>query len=145
MPRRGASSPSTSGPTACRWTVKASRRGWSGSRRPRATRWRVPVEISRDDLEALVDRSAVVLEEEKHRLVHGEDWRRWGSRGGRETLRLRGGLVRAVGPEAVGQDHGRRPRRGEGAQVRRPGGGADRGASLSLKASRMASNGEAGR
>ncbi len=37
-----------------------------------ATRWRVAVEISRDDLEALVDRSAVVLEEEKHRLVQGK-------------------------------------------------------------------------
>ncbi len=55
-----------------------------------ATRWRVPVEISREELEALVERSAVALEREKHRLVHGEDWRRWGSRGGRETLRRYG-------------------------------------------------------
>jgi len=55
-----------------------------------ATRWRVPVEISREDLEALVDRSAVALEREKHRLVHGADWRRWGARGGRETLRRYG-------------------------------------------------------
>ncbi len=55
-----------------------------------ATRWRVPVEISRSDLEALVDRSTVVLEQEAHRLVHAGDWRRWGARGGRETLRRYG-------------------------------------------------------
>ena len=53
-------------------------------------RWRVPVEISRDDLEALVTRSTVVLEREKHRLIHEGDWRRWGARGGRETLRRYG-------------------------------------------------------
>ena len=55
-----------------------------------ASRWRVPVEISRAELEALVERSAVVLGRERHRLVHGEDWRRWGARGGRETLRRYG-------------------------------------------------------
>ena len=55
-----------------------------------AMRWCVPVEISSDDLEALVDRSTVVLEREKHRLIHEGDWRRWGSRGGRETLRRYG-------------------------------------------------------
>ncbi len=59
-----------------------------------ATRWRVPVEISREDLEALVISSEVVLEREVHRLVHQDDWRRWGSRwgsrGGRETLRRYG-------------------------------------------------------
>ena len=55
-----------------------------------AMRWCVPVEISRDDLEALVERSTVVLEREKHRLIHEGDWRRWGSRGGRETLRRYG-------------------------------------------------------
>src|SRR5918998_355887 len=55
-----------------------------------ATRWRVPVEISRDELGALVEQSAVVLERETRRLVHGEDWRRWGARGGRETLRRYG-------------------------------------------------------
>jgi hypothetical protein len=53
-------------------------------------RWRVPVEISRDVLEALVERSTVVLEREKHRLIHEGDWRRWGSRGGKETLRRYG-------------------------------------------------------
>ncbi len=55
-----------------------------------AMRWRVPVEISREDLEALVERSTVVLEREKHRLIHEGDWRRWGARGGRETLRRYG-------------------------------------------------------
>ena len=53
-------------------------------------RWRVPVEISREDLEALVEQSTVVLEREKHRLIHEGDWRRWGARGGRETLRRYG-------------------------------------------------------
>ena len=53
-------------------------------------RWRVPVEISSEDLEALVKKSTVVLEREKHRLIHEGDWRRWGSRGGRETLRRYG-------------------------------------------------------
>ena len=55
-----------------------------------AQRWGVPVEIDREDLEALVDRSTVLLEREKHRLIHEGDWRRWGSRGGRETLRRYG-------------------------------------------------------
>jgi hypothetical protein len=55
-----------------------------------AMRWRVPVEISTDDLEGLVKASEVVLEREKHRLVHESDWQRWGSRGGRETLRRYG-------------------------------------------------------
>jgi hypothetical protein len=55
-----------------------------------AKRWRVPVEISREDLESLVKKSTVVLQREKHRLIHEADWRRWGSRGGRETLRRYG-------------------------------------------------------
>jgi hypothetical protein len=55
-----------------------------------AMRWRVPVEISRKDLEALVKKSTVVLEREKHRLIHQGDWKRWGARGGRETLRRYG-------------------------------------------------------
>lgn len=55
-----------------------------------AMRWRVPIEISRDDLRALMEASEVVLEREVHRLVHEGDWRRWGSRGGRETLRRYG-------------------------------------------------------
>ena len=55
-----------------------------------ASRWRVPVEISRDDLETLVEGSGVVLEREAHRFLHASDWQRWGSRGGRETLRRYG-------------------------------------------------------
>ena len=53
-------------------------------------RWRVPVEIARSELEALVAASEVLLEQQKHRLLHQSDWRRWGSRGGRETLRRYG-------------------------------------------------------
>ena len=55
-----------------------------------AMRWRIPVEIERADLEALVGASEMVLERESHRLLHEGDWRRWGSRGGRETLRRYG-------------------------------------------------------
>ena len=55
-----------------------------------AMRWRVPVEVSRDELEALVEASEVILEREQHRLLHASDWQRWGSRGGRETLRRYG-------------------------------------------------------
>ncbi len=55
-----------------------------------AMRWRVPVKISREELEELVERSGRLLERERHRLVHEGDWRRWGSRGGRETLRRYG-------------------------------------------------------
>ena len=55
-----------------------------------AERWRVPVSISRDDLERLVEASTVVLEREKHRLIHATDFARWGARGGRETVRRYG-------------------------------------------------------
>ena len=41
-----------------------------------AMRWRVPVEISRSELEGLVERSAELLERERHRLVHEGDWRK---------------------------------------------------------------------
>ena len=55
-----------------------------------AMRWCVPVEIPRADLEELVQRSEALLERERHRILHQSDWRRWGSRGGRETLRRYG-------------------------------------------------------
>ena len=55
-----------------------------------AERWGVPVEISREDLEELVERSAVLLEREKHRLLHQSDWQRWGRRGGLTVLRRYG-------------------------------------------------------
>jgi len=51
-----------------------------------AMRWRVPVEISRSDLEELVEQSEVVMEREKHRLIHESDWQRWGRRGGLAVL-----------------------------------------------------------
>ena len=55
-----------------------------------AARWGVPVTIPRADLEALIEQSTVVLEREAHRLLHRNDWQRWGSRGGRETFRRYG-------------------------------------------------------
>ena len=42
-----------------------------------AMRWRVPVEISRADLEEMVARSGELLERERHRMLHESDWRRW--------------------------------------------------------------------
>ena len=55
-----------------------------------AVRWGVPVEISREDLEELVETSGVALEREKHLLLHANDWQRWGRRGGLATLRRYG-------------------------------------------------------
>src|SRR5215218_6190807 len=55
-----------------------------------AERWGVPVEIAREDLEALIERSTVVLEREKHRLLHATDFARWGRRGGLATVRKYG-------------------------------------------------------
>lgn len=55
-----------------------------------AGRWGVSVEIPRGDLAKLVERSAVVLDREKHRLIHQSDFARWGRRGGRETVRRHG-------------------------------------------------------
>lgn len=53
-------------------------------------RWRIPVEISREDLEDLVESSTVVLERERHRLIHRTDFQRWGRRGRKATLALYG-------------------------------------------------------
>jgi len=55
-----------------------------------AMRWRVPIEISREEPGRLVEASEMVLERDRHRLLHERDWRRWGARGGRETLRRYG-------------------------------------------------------
>src|SRR5215211_3581567 len=55
-----------------------------------AMRWGVPVEISREDLEHLVERSAVILDQNTHRLIHESDWQRWGRRGGLATVRRYG-------------------------------------------------------
>ncbi len=55
-----------------------------------AERWGVPVEIPREDLQRLVEASTVVMEREKHRLLHATDWQRWGRRGGDATLRRYG-------------------------------------------------------
>jgi hypothetical protein len=56
-----------------------------------ALRWRVPIEISRSDLEALVASSEVVLEQESHRRLHKSDWRR-----ARDLEALRLFLVRSA-------------------------------------------------
>ena len=55
-----------------------------------AMRWRVPAELSRAELEGLVERSAELLDRECHRFLHESDRQRWGSRGGRETVRRYG-------------------------------------------------------
>jgi hypothetical protein len=55
-----------------------------------AQRWGVPVEIAREDLAQLVEASTVVLDRERHRMLHQSDWQRWGSRGGLATLRRYG-------------------------------------------------------
>jgi hypothetical protein len=39
-----------------------------------AMRWRVPVEISRENLQTLVEASEVVSERDRHRLLHSSDW-----------------------------------------------------------------------
>jgi hypothetical protein len=51
-----------------------------------ARRWGVPIEVSRSDLERLVESSTEILERERHRLIHESDWQRWGRRGGLATL-----------------------------------------------------------
>src|SRR5919112_2565585 len=83
-----------------------------------AMRWCVPVEISREDLESLVDQSTVVLERERHRLIHEGDWRRWGARGGRDLEALRSRLVRFARPQEMGTHQPRGSRGCEGVSVR---------------------------
>jgi hypothetical protein len=55
-----------------------------------ASGWRIPVTIARAALEELVERSAVVLDQNKHRLIHESDWQHWGRRGGLTVLRRYG-------------------------------------------------------
>lgn len=55
-----------------------------------AQRWSVPVTISREDLQELVEGSTELLERERHRLLHRTDWQRWGRRGGLTVLRRYG-------------------------------------------------------
>jgi hypothetical protein len=55
-----------------------------------AARWGLDVTISREALAELVEASTVILDREKHRLIHGSDFARWGGRGGRETVRRYG-------------------------------------------------------
>jgi hypothetical protein len=52
----------------------------------------VDVDISRDDLAALIEASMVSLGRDDHRTLHSEatDFARWGRRGGLETLRRYG-------------------------------------------------------
>ena len=55
-------------------------------------RYGVDADISREELEALIESSTVVLAREEHRSGHSEagDFVRWGKRGGHETLRRYG-------------------------------------------------------
>lgn len=53
-------------------------------------RWGVDVEISREDLEDLIDRSTVLLGRAQHCSIHESDFQRWGRRGGLETVRRYG-------------------------------------------------------
>jgi hypothetical protein len=39
-------------------------------------RWGVSVEIGREDLAALIERSTVVMARDKHRILHASDWQR---------------------------------------------------------------------
>jgi hypothetical protein len=59
-----------------------------------AMRYGVDVDISRDDLEALIEASCMVMERAEHRAAHSEgspsDFVRWGRRGGLQTLRRYG-------------------------------------------------------
>jgi hypothetical protein len=57
-----------------------------------AIRYGVDPDVSREELEALIAASTVVLPREEHRSYHSEasDFARWGRRGGRETFRRYG-------------------------------------------------------
>jgi hypothetical protein len=55
-----------------------------------AMRYGVDADLSREDLEVLIEASTVLLPREEHRNGHESDFARWGSKGGRETLRRYG-------------------------------------------------------
>lgn len=53
-------------------------------------RYGLPVEIDRDELEAVVRWSVVEVPADDHRAEHAGDFQRWGAMGGKETLRRYG-------------------------------------------------------
>jgi hypothetical protein len=55
-----------------------------------AMRYGVDADLSREDLATLINALTVLLPCEEHRNGHESDFARWGSRGGRETLRRYG-------------------------------------------------------
>ena len=55
-----------------------------------AMRYGVDPDVSRDELAALMEGSAVELGREEHRAIHAKQWAEWGSLGGTETLRRYG-------------------------------------------------------
>ncbi len=55
-----------------------------------ARRWGVDPDLSREELAALVEDSAVEIPQEEHRVNHADDFARWGRRGGLATLRRYG-------------------------------------------------------
>lgn len=55
-----------------------------------ALRFDVDPDLSRDELAALLEGSAVELPADEHRDGHAEDFRRWGRRGGLATARRYG-------------------------------------------------------
>ena len=114
-----------------------------------AMSWRVPVEISRDELEALVERSTVVLEREKHRLIHEGRLAQVGSQGRQgDPEALRPAVVRLARPQEVGPDRTGGARGCEGAPVRRvaPGVGIEvTGPNIAPKPPRIAFKARRGR
>ncbi len=55
-----------------------------------AIRYGVDPDMSRVDLEALIEASTVSLRRDDHRVIHESDFVRWGRRGGLQTLRRYG-------------------------------------------------------
>jgi|SRR5215217_6020787 len=55
-----------------------------------ALRWGVDPDVSREELETLIDASTVLVSREEHRAGHENDFVRWGRRGGLATLKRYG-------------------------------------------------------